>query len=83
MHGIREKAGYVFVISLLHRTVTKTDGTKLKININQAYREYKHVLAFRVRRYTHLQCTRLYAYVYVVIATKPMHRLQIRPVVQK
>ena len=60
----------MFVISLLHRTITKTDGTKLKININQAHSEYKHLLTFRVRRYMHLQCIRLYAYVYVVIATK-------------
>ena len=30
---------------------------------------YKHSLTFRVRRY-------------VVIATKPVHRLQIRPIVQ-
>ena len=36
-------------------------------NNNQAEIEYKHSLAFRVRRY-------------VVIATKPVHRLQIRPI---
>jgi len=36
--------------------------------VNQAYSEYKHSLTFRVRRY-------------VVIATKPVHRLQIRQIV--
>jgi len=35
---------------------------------NQAYSKYKHSLIFRVRRY-------------VVIVTKPVHRLQIRPIV--
>ena len=35
---------------------------------NQAQSEYKHSLTFRVRRY-------------VVIETKPMHGLQIRPIV--
>ena len=35
---------------------------------NQAYSEYKNSLTFRVRRY-------------VVIATKPVHRLQIHPIV--
>jgi len=34
--------------------------------LNQAWREYKHSLTFRVRRY-------------VVIATQPVHRLQIHP----
>jgi len=34
---------------------------------SHAYSEYKHSLTFRVRRY-------------VVIATKPVHRLQIRPI---
>ena len=34
--------------------------------INQAHSEHKHSLTFRVRRY-------------VAIATKPVHRLQIRP----
>jgi len=38
---------------------------------HQAYSEYKHSLTFRVRRY---RC-------YDVIATKSMHRLQIRPIV--
>jgi len=36
--------------------------------VNQAYSEYRHSLTFRVR-------------LYVVIATKPVHRLQIRPIV--
>jgi len=36
--------------------------------LNQAYSEYKHSLIFRVRRY-------------VVIATKPVHWLQICPIV--
>jgi len=36
--------------------------------LNQAPREYKHSLTFRVRRY-------------VVVTTKPVHRLQIRPIV--
>jgi len=36
--------------------------------INQTYSEYKHSLTLRVWRY-------------VVIATKPVHRLQIRPIV--
>jgi len=35
---------------------------------NQAYSEYKHSLTFRVRRYA-------------AIATKPVHQLQIWPVV--
>jgi len=35
--------------------------------ITTAYSEYEHSLTFRVRRY-------------VVIATKPVHRLQIRPI---
>jgi len=35
---------------------------------NYAYSEYKHSLTFRVQRY-------------VAITTKPVHRLQIRPVV--
>jgi len=34
-------------------------------SLNQAYSEYKHSLTFRVRRY-------------VIIATKPVQRLQIR-----
>jgi len=37
------------------------------ITTNQAYSDYKHSLTFCVRRY-------------VVIATKPVHRLQIRPI---
>ena len=37
-------------------------------NDNQAQSEYKHSLTFRIRRY-------------VVIATKPVHRLQINPIV--
>jgi len=36
-------------------------------HLNQAQSEYKHSLTFRVRRY-------------VVRATKPIHRLQIRPI---
>jgi len=40
----------------------------LSLFINQAYSKYKHSLTFRIRRY-------------VVIATKPVHRLQIRPIV--
>ena len=36
--------------------------------LNQAYSEYKHSLTFRVRRY-------------VVITTKPVHRLQLLPIV--
>jgi len=36
---------------------------------NQVQCEYKHLLTFRVRRY-------------VVIATKPVHRLQIRTIVR-
>jgi len=39
---------------------------KIDKNINQSYSEYKHSLTFRVRSY-------------VVIATKPVHRLQIHP----
>ena len=38
--------------------------------MNQAQREYKHSLTFHVWRY-------------VAIATKPVHRLQIRPTVLK
>jgi len=38
-------------------------------NQNQAYSEYKHLLTFRIRRY-------------VVIATKPVHQLQICPTMQ-
>jgi len=37
-------------------------------NINQARSKYKHSLTFRVRRY-------------VATATKPVHWLQIRPIV--
>jgi len=36
-------------------------------------------LTFRVRCYTYLQC--ISTYLHVVIATKPEHRLQIRPTV--
>jgi len=38
---------------------------RLVTDVNQAQGEHKHSLTFRVRRY-------------VVIATKPVHRLQIR-----
>jgi len=40
----------------------------MNLLINHAYHEYKHSLTFRVRRY-------------VVIAMKPVHRLQICPIV--
>jgi len=48
---------------------------------NQAYGEYKHSLTFRVRRYV-VMCTDCKpARRYVVIETKPVHRLQMRPIV--
>jgi len=38
-------------------------------------------LTFRVRRYVDMCIDCRYARRYVVIATKPVHRLQIRPIV--
>ena len=40
----------------------------LKLFSDEAYSKYKHLLTFRVRRY-------------VAVATKPVHRLLIRPIV--
>ena len=54
--------GYSGISRILNRAIRQIK------NENQAYREYKHSLTFRVLRY-------------VVIATKPVHRLQIRPIV--
>ena len=52
-----------------HNTINKSNGRGQKVTMdNQAQSEYKHSLTFCVRRY-------------VVIATKPVHRLQIRPTV--
>jgi len=47
--------------------MTRVNVAGMHIIHNQAYSEYKHSLTFRVRRY-------------VFIATKPVHRLQIRPI---
>ena len=56
---------------------------KLHINTTKPATERVQALAdIRIRRYTHLQCIRLkLTYAYVVTATKPVHRLQIRPIV--
>ena len=48
--------------------VIPTSLVHISVKCNQALSEYKHSLTFRVRRY-------------VVIATKPVHRLQIRATV--
>jgi len=47
--------------------MTRVNVATMHIIHNQAYSEYKHSLTFHVR------C-------YVFIATKPVHRLQIRPI---
>ena len=45
--------------------------------MNQAQSEYKHSLTFRVRRCAVMCIDCQYALCYVVIATKPVHQLQI------
>jgi len=45
----------------------------------QQQSEYKHSLTFRVWRYMHFQCIRTLHNMFVVIGTKPVNRLQIRP----
>jgi len=52
------------------RTSFAQASIAIDTSINQAQNEYKHSLTFLVRSY-------------VVIATKPVHRLQIRPMVHK
>ena len=55
---------------------------KLHINTTKPATERVQALAdIRNRRYTHLECIRLkLTYAYVVIATNPVHQLQIRPI---
>jgi len=48
---------------------------------NQAQSEYKHSLRFRVRRYVVMSTKPMHRLRYVVIATRPVLRLQIRPAV--
>jgi len=43
------------------------ENEQVKVILKQGYSEYKHSLTFRVWRY-------------VAIVVKPMHRLQIRPI---
>ena len=51
-----------------HSNITAYEMTVLSTTSNQAYSQYKHSLTFRARHH-------------VVIATKPVHRSQIRPTV--
>ena len=57
-------------MSLICIAITLTRVYIAVTNSNQEYSQYEHSLTFRVRRY-------------VVVATKPVHRLQIRPIVHK
>jgi len=75
-------------VSTEHVDVAKScrsPNKKCQITEPAIQSEYKQSLTFRVRRYTHLQCIWLYTIhtciVYFVVATKLVHRLQIRPTV--
>jgi len=61
------------------RYLTKGSATCRLTILNQAYGEYKHAHA-DISRST-LYAFAVYKAMYVVIATKPVHRLQIRLIV--